>query len=162
MMKRTKKLVVLAGMAALLAGFARGQNARITPGQISSLARSAAAAKAAGGSPASIMSVKNRARTLGDQPSPSATRYFSVSDADLRGLTPAQVNTRLSPTEIRAGDGIRRVEIVVEIQRPLNIRTTSVDVPVQIGTATLEASPLLKDIEVKASIFTSRIQIVSK
>lgn len=151
----------LASMAKLYA-----QGAPVSAASIGSLVRSTGAGSAATGpgvrSPSEIVSIKNRARLLGDQPSPSGTRYFAVTDSAIRDLRPDQLRERLSPTVIKAGDGVRRLDIVVEVRRPLTVRSSPGASEVYIGTALVEAGPALNDIEVRASIFTSGITVITK
>ena len=78
--------------------------------------------------------ISNRARTLANQVSASGTKYFAVTPNDLRGKSPDEILKRLSPV-IRPEDGVRSLQILVDLQRHLTIYS---DQPVYIGTAVLE------------------------
>lgn len=101
--------------------------------------------------------IENRARTLGNKLSGSGTRYFAAVDSDLRGLTPQQALQRLSPPPINPGDGVRKVEISIDLQRPLTMEARPGD-SVDIGTAVINSGGL-QNVEVQSSIFTSGVTV---
>ena len=140
-----------------------GQNA--TGSTASSLARSplnAASAAAVTGSPdpSTEVMVRNRARVFKDRISADGTRYFYVGNSDLRGLTPAQVLQRLSPTAISAGDHVREMDIVVDLHTPLTVFTKPGQ-PIYVGTAQVEGTGV-ESITVHSLILTDGITIISK
>lgn len=64
--------------------------------------------------------VKNRARSLSTQLSGNSTRYWAVTDADLRtAQTRAETIARLTPPPVGPRDGVRRYSVVVDIRNPL-------------------------------------------
>jgi hypothetical protein len=121
-----------------------------------SLVRSSNAATAGAVSgtvtPSSLVMIENRARVLGNRLA-NGIRYFAVTDSDLIGKTPAEIMQRLSPSPIRAGDGVRSMEIVVDLKRPLTLYTSGGEP--NIGTAIIQASPSLRQVEIHSSIFAN-------
>src|SRR5208283_2517086 len=84
--------------------------------------------------------IRNRARVFaGDRVSGAGVRYFYVDGASLKGRTPDQVLQNLSPGAIMAGDHVRAIDIVVDLQHPLTIFTTPGQ-PVSIGMATVNGA----------------------
>src|ERR1700722_3386224 len=84
--------------------------------------------------------IRNRARVFtGDRVSAAGVRYSYVDDASLRGRTPDQVLQSLSPKAITAGDHVRAIDIVVNLNHPLTIFTTPGHT-VSIGTATVNGA----------------------
>lgn len=125
-----------------------------------SLVRSSAATDSGTYTASTLVMIENRARTLGDRVNGSDTRYFAVTDADLIGKKPEEIIQRLSPTTITAGDQVRKLEIMVDLQRPITLYTDP-NQPVNIGTATVQGAGL-KNIDVHSSIFANAIQVVTK
>lgn len=111
-------------------------------------------------SPVTATAVANRARTLGNTPSGSGTRYFAATDLDLRNLTPRQVLDRLSPKPVSARDGVRHLDIYVDLKRPLLVDVQPGQ-SVNIGSAEIKAEGI-RDVEVHASIFLSGIDALNK
>jgi hypothetical protein len=124
-----------------------------------SIARSAAAPAPAGYTQSTLVMIENRARTLGQQASASGEKYFVVKDADLAGKTPEEIIRRLSPSAIGAGDHVREMNILVELDRPLTILASPGD-SVNVGTATVEHS--IRQIDVRSIILANGITIVNK
>lgn len=101
--------------------------------------------------------VNNRARTFGNTVSGSGTRYYAVGDADLRGKSSAEILKLLSPPEIQVTTGLRRVDIVIDVRRPIIVRVAGGET-VGIGTTTLNGSAL-RNVAVRASIFSSNVTV---
>jgi hypothetical protein len=131
----------------------------VSPAAIASINRSTAATHRGAYSPSAIVSIKNRARTLGNQPSPSNTRYFAVDDAALRGLQPELVIDRLSPS-IAPTEKLRAIEIVVDIKKPISIWNPAPNSSVNIGTAVIQQTPLRRTININADISFDQIRVV--
>jgi hypothetical protein len=125
-----------------------------------SLVRSSAATASGTYTPSTVAMIENRARTLGDRVDGSGTRYFAVTDADLIGKKPEEIIQRLSPTIITAGDQVRKMEILVDLQRPITLYTDAKQ-PVNIGTAIVQGAGL-NNIDVHSSIFANAVQVVTK
>lgn len=102
------------------------------------LVRSSQAFRSTTYNPSARVMVESRARTLGTRLSASRTRYFSVADVDLIGKSPAEVMERLSPAPVGARDGVRAMEILVDVRRPTALHTRG-QIPTDIGTATVSA-----------------------
>jgi hypothetical protein len=128
---------------------------------INTVVRSAEAAKPTTASfdPSTIEMVKNRARTFGDQVSGAGKRYWALTDADIQGKTAEQIQRLLTPSEVKPGDGVRVMDIVVELLGPIKI-LSSPDKPVYIGTAQVDARAARK-IEVNSNIVVNGITIVT-
>jgi hypothetical protein len=109
----------------------------------------------------SIAAIKNRARTLGDAPSGSGTRYFEVTDLDLNSLSASEILRRLSPESAREAADIRLIDIVVDLRRPLLLYSKPGQ-PVTIGTAVLSAAEAAKTIQVNSIIVSADITVVGK
>jgi hypothetical protein len=101
--------------------------------------------------------VINRARIFGSQTSASGTRYWAVRDSDLIGKTPDEIIQRLSPSPVRAGDGVRTMEIVVDLKHPITLYQQA-----NIGTVVVESSPSLRQIQVHSSIFATNLTVIPK
>lgn len=131
----------------------------------SSLVRSTTAATSGAASgtvtPSSLVMIENRARVLGNQTSASGTRYFAVTDSDLVGKTPDQIIHLLSPTAISTADGVRTMEIVVDLKRPLTLYNSTGE-QINIGTAIVQGSPSFRQIEVHSSILASDLTVIDK
>lgn len=126
----------------------------------SSITAASAAETTGSPDPSTKVMVRNRARVFGDQISADGTRYFYVGDSDVRGKTPDQVLQRLSPTAISAGDHVRQIDIVVNLNTPLTVFTKPGQ-PIYIGTAQVEGAGI-QSITVNAMILTDGITIISK
>jgi hypothetical protein len=111
-------------------------------------------------SPTTALMVANRARTLGDKPSGSGTRYFSATDLDLSKLTPQQRLQRLSPAPVVAGDGVRKLEISIDLKDPLFVEAQSGQ-SIDIGSADIKAQGH-QNVEVNASIFLNGVNAINK
>ena len=90
-------------------------------------------------SQSTLVMITNRARTLGNQASAARTRYFVATDADLRGKTPEETLQRLTPAEIRPGDHVRTLEVLIDLKRPVTVRPEAGQTA-NIGTAIVEAA----------------------
>lgn len=110
--------------------------------------------------PSSLVMIENRARVFGNQASASGTRYFSVTDSDLIGKTPAEIVKRLSPAPVSAADGVRALEIVVALRHPLTLYTDGGEP--NIGTAVVQSAPSATPIEVNSYIFGADLTVVNK
>ena len=108
-------------------------------------------------SPSAFVMTKNRARTLGDELSASQTRYFAVTDADLQGRTNDEILRRLMPKEVKANDGVRRMEILIDVRRPVTVTASA---PTYIGTASIDAAT--RRIEVNSTITVTGLKVVRK
>src|SRR5258708_3325912 len=122
-----------------------------------SIARSAAAPAPEGYTQPTLLMIENRARTLGQRATVNGEKYFVVKDADLAGKSPEEMIRRLSPSTI--GAGIRELNILVELDRPLTILAASGE-SVNVGTATVERA--VRQIEVRSIILANGITIVNK
>jgi len=103
--------------------------------------------------------VVNRSRVLADKVDGAGTRYFSVTDSDLAGKTPAQVIQRLTPSVVTPQQNVKTLDIVVALDRPLFVTTTG-KVPFAIGTAILDGK--LKDLQVDTNITLPEVKITRK
>ncbi len=103
--------------------------------------------------------VVNRSRVLADKVDGAGTRYFSVTDSDLAGKTPAQVIQRLTPSVVTPQQNVKTLDIVVALDRPLFVTTTG-KVPFAIGTAILDGK--LKDLQVNTNITLPEVKITRK
>jgi hypothetical protein len=134
--------------------------AQHTPGLSAAAVMNESAATATStNDPSAIVMIENRARVLANRASAGGTRYFEVRSSDLAGKTPDQVIQRLSPSVISQGEFVRKVELVVDLQRPLTIVTNGSQ-PVNIGTASFQGN--VANVEVHANIISSDITIISK
>ena len=133
----------------------------VTSGVTSNPSSAASGATPGNITPSSLVMIENRARVFGNQTSASGTRYFSVSDSDLIGKTPAQIIQRLSPPPVRTGDAVRAMQIVVELRHPLTLYTDGKNEP-NIGTAVVQASPSARPIEVHSYIFGADLTVIDK
>lgn len=156
-MKPLSLLVVLASVPGSLLN--AGQPAVPSPATLQSALRPRMidATAPSSYSPSQFTMIRNRARTLGDQVSASGHRYFAVSDLDLRGKTDAEIIQRLAPKEVKARDGVRNLTILVELQRPLTVRSAE---PVSVGTAIVDAAT--RKIEVRSTLFLTRLKVVAQ
>ena len=102
---------------------------------------------------------RNRSRVFGDR-IVDGRRYWSVVDADVNGKSNDQVLQRLAPAPILARDGVRELDILVDVKRHLTVFTTP-DRPVDIGTATVDAKDV-RSISVTSIISASGLTIVTK
>ena len=125
-----------------------------------SIVRPAAAASSTSYTPSSLVMIENRAKTLGSRLSASGTQYFAVRDADLIGKTPDEVLTRLSPPVITPGAGLRQVDIVVDLQRPITLFPAA-DRPANIGTAVVQSMGFT-NIAVNSAISGAQITVLPK
>ena len=125
-----------------------------------SVVRPASAMSSGDYTPSSLVMIENRARTLGDRCDASGTRYFAVKDSDLIGKKPQEIVQLLAPTAIKAGDGVRKMEVLVDLQKPIMIYTNPGQ-SAYIGTVVAQGSGL-RQIEVHSSIFANDLTIVGK
>lgn len=107
-------------------------------------------------SPTDALMVANRARTLGNAPSGDGTRYFAATDLDLRKLNVQQQLARLSPAPVVAGDGVRKLDIYVDLKDPLFVQPRPGQ-SVDIGSAEIKGQGGAQDVEVNASIFLNGV-----
>lgn len=159
---KTPVILSIAAVAAIL-GAAPSLRAYDDPSslaRISSGVTSSMTANSGTGSRSSFVMIKNRARTFSGAANASGTRYFAVTDADIRGKSPQEVIQRLSPSAITNGEAIRRLEILVELREPLTIRGEP-GTPVNVGTASTESSTL-RHLDVRSSILTQGLTVISK
>lgn len=133
----------------------------VTSGVTSNPSGAASGATPGDITPSSLVMVKNRARVYGNQIRPNGTEYFYASDSDLAGKTEAEIIQRLSPPPVRAGDGTRDMEIVVELKHPLTLYTDGSTEP-NIGTAVIQGSPSARPIEVHSYIFGADLTVINK
>jgi hypothetical protein len=168
----TIKLQVFFPLAAamLIVPALRAQNAQQVSSLLPALQSAAPSPSTAGSgaasaaeifSPATEIMVQNRARTLGNSLSGSGTRYFAATDTDLKGLSPAQALARLSPPPVSAANGVRKLEISINLQQPLIVEARSGQ-PIDIGTAVVQAAGGVQNVEVHASIFFDGITVLNK
>jgi hypothetical protein len=104
--------------------------------------------------------IENRARVFGNQVSASGTQYFSVTDSDLVGKTPAEIIKRLSPAPVSPGDNVRALDIVVTLRHPLTLYTGGSEP--NIGTAVIQAGSSARPIEVHSYIFGADLTVINK
>jgi len=104
--------------------------------------------------------IENRAKTLGNQASGSRTRYFAAKDSDVVGKKPSDVLERLSPPAVKPGDNVRKMEIVIDLKRPITLYSSPTQ-PVNIGTVVVQALGIT-NIDVHSTIFTNKIKVVAK
>jgi hypothetical protein len=103
--------------------------------------------------------IRNRSAVLGNETSGSLTRFFSVTDRDLRGKGSEEVLQRLSPV-VSTADRKVKMEILIDLKRPTTL--VSFDrKPVGIGTAVI-TSPTVKDVSVNATIFANNLRVLGK
>jgi hypothetical protein len=134
----------------------------VTSGATSNPSSDASGATPGNVTPSSLVMIKNRARVFGSQiDAANGVRYFAVSDSDLIGKTPAEIIQRLSPTPISSGNGLRDMEIVVELRHPLTLYTDGTTEP-NIGTAVVQASSSARPIEVHSYIFGADLTVIDK
>lgn len=100
---------------------------------------------------------RNRARTLGDRASATGDRYFSVTDFDLQGKTEDEIVRRLAPKEVTAPEGVRRLHIVVDVERPLTIRATG---NVSAGTAVIARA--VRHAEINSTVRVNQLKVIAK
>ena len=135
----------------------------IPPSAVGSLVRSStppAISEKSYSAPSMVM-IKNRARTLGNQATGSRTRYFAVGDSDLIGKNPEEVLKLLEPTPVNASDGVRRLDLLIDVTRaPLTILGRPGQ-ELNVGMAVVDSLGL-KNIEVHSNIFTSGLTVVSR
>ena len=102
----------------------------------------------------------NRAQVLGNRVSGDGTRYFSVTDRNLAGIKdPKVIAQKLCPPPIVAGDGVRRIEIEIEVRAPLFL-AVPMGQEVRIGTVSVD--PGVRDIQVNSRIYMPKLQVVGK
>lgn len=150
-------------VAGICSGSVLAQNA--VPSSTSSLARSSlAATQAAVGArsadPSTEVMIRNRAKVFRDRLTASGKKYWSLTDSDLIGKPPDQVLQRLSPSAIKASDGIREMNIVVDLRKPLTVFAGAGEL-ISLGTAEVEGADL-RSISVKSTISTNGVKVVSK
>jgi hypothetical protein len=105
-----------------------------------------------------IALVVHRAKVFGDATTAAGTRYFKVTDADLIGKSEKAVAERLAVMNI--ADAVRRVEIVVDLRRPIALRAQPGS-EVAIGSAIVSAKRV-QNLEVRASIFAADVVVKSR
>jgi hypothetical protein len=110
--------------------------------------------------PSQLALIENRARTLGNQLSASRTRYFAVTDADLRGLSPEAALARLAPPPVTAADGVRNLNIVINLTHPITLASPPTQ-PVTIGTAIIDGAGI-RNIHVQTYIFAPGLTVLDK
>ena len=152
-----KLLAAIAAIGFLVAPLRAQQPPRIPT---DSLVRPATTASSGTYTASTLVMIENRARTLGNRSSASGTRYFAVTDGDLIGKTPDEVLKRLSPPVITSGAGLRQVDIVVDLQRPITLFPTA-DQPANVGTAIVQSSGL-NNIAVNSIISGAQITVAPK
>jgi hypothetical protein len=115
------------------------------------------------GAGATTTLIKSRAKALGNTGSPAGTRYWVATDADLARLrgNPTAVLQRLAGPELSADDGVRRVEVLVELHHPTTIRSAA-EQSVNIGTTTINGSAPRRGLDVHSSIFASGVTVKPK
>lgn len=107
-----------------------------------------------------IAEIKNRARVLGDKSSASRTRYVSITDEDLRGASTSQeVLKRLAPAPVKADQGIKRVEVVVDLEHPIFLRVPRDQIAL-VGTVLVEGR--VNDLVVNSSIYKAHVTVTPK
>jgi hypothetical protein len=132
----------------------------VTAGATSNPASAASGATPGNVTPSSLVMVKNRARVFGTQTSANGTHYFAVTDSDLIGKSPDEMIQRLSPAAVRTGEGIRVLEIVVDLRHPLSLYTDGSEP--NVGTAVVQASSSARPIEVHSYIFGANLTVNKK
>jgi hypothetical protein len=103
--------------------------------------------------------IQNRYRTLGNNLSGGGDRYFAASDRDVQGLSPQQALRRLSPPAVSAAQGVRTLDIAINLTEPLTVEAQPGQL-VEIGTAVVHAAGL-RQVEVNTSIFTNGIRVLN-
>src|SRR5437868_13837583 len=83
----------------------------------SSVAAAQAAVAAQSPDPSTEVMLRNRARVFRGRLTASGAKYWSLTDTDLAGKRPDQVLERLSPTAIKASDGAREMNILLDLRR---------------------------------------------
>jgi len=152
------KIAIL--IAAALSGLtAQSLPSKTTTGAVA-VGRSAVAGKSGSFSASAVEAIKNKARTFGDQVSASGTRYSAVIEQDLLGKSPADALRALTPTVVKEGDGVNRMEVVVELRHPLFVEAKPGE-PVAIGTVTIEAGAA-RHIDVQTDIDVKQITVIGK
>jgi len=125
-----------------------------------SLVRAATGSSNGAWDPTTQVMIANRARVLGNRATASGTQYFAVTDRDIANTKPEDLIQRLSPVVTSGGEPVRKVEILVDLQRPLTVVTHSRQ-SVNLGTAILE-TPSLRNIEVDTGIFGADLTVIAK
>jgi hypothetical protein len=107
--------------------------------------------------------IRNRARTLGDD-TVAGTRYFAstLTNGDVAGKTPEQLLQLLTPPPVKATDGIRRMEVLLDLTRtrPLTLFGPPRQ-PVSVGTVQVQSQGI-KQIEVNTSIISNGLTVVGR
>lgn len=152
---RTKQICVIFALAAMAPVRGSGPAEGLTT-SASSLRRVRPAALD-GYSPSSLVMTRNRARTLGDQATATGDRYFSVTDLDLQGKSNEEIVQRLAPKEVMASEGVRRLHIVVDVERPLTIRATG---NVSAGTAVIDRA--VRHVEINSTVRVNQLKVIAK
>ena len=152
-----KLFVAIARMGLLVAPLFAQQPPRIST---DSLVPSSTTVSSGTYTPSTLVMIENRARVLGNRLSASGTRYFAVTDADLVGKTPDEVLRRLSPPVITAVGGLRQIDIVVDLQRPITLFPTA-DQPANVGTAVVQSSGF-NNIAVNSIITGAQLTVIPK
>jgi hypothetical protein len=152
-----KLFVTIAGIALSAASLCAQQSPRIPT---DSVVRPSTTVSSGTYTPSTLVMIESRARTLGNRPSASGTRYFAVTDADLIGKTPDEVLKRLSPPVITAVGGLRQIDVVVDLQRPITLFPTA-DQPANVGTAVVQSSGF-NNIAVNSIIAGAQLTVIPK
>ncbi|SRR5579885_750412 len=126
----------------------------------SSVAAAQAAVAAQSPDPSTEVMIRNRARVFRDRLTASGAKYWALTDYDLAGKTPDQVLQRLSPSAIKASDGVREMNIVVALRKPLTVFAKAGE-PISLGTADVEGADV-RSISVKSTISINGVNIVPK
>lgn len=108
--------------------------------------------------PAELALISHRAKVFGDRVSAAGIQYFAARDADLFGLSREGVLNRLNTTAVTLG--VRRVEIVVDLKRPLVLHVGKTD-PALVGTAIVSAEQV-RNLEVRSTIFANQIVVLRR
>lgn len=91
--------------------------------------------------PLAISRVEHFSRVYGDSVSGSGTRFVAVRDQDLaKAKTSADALKLLSPATVKVGDGVRQVEVVVDLRRPIVLHVPP-GTGVRVGTVLVEGNP---------------------
>jgi hypothetical protein len=150
-------LGLIAAIAVLGVAELRGQHTAKVPG--AAVANPVATTPVPETIAGTLTMVVNRSRVLGDKVDGAGTRYFSVTDSDLVGKTPAQIIQRLTPSVVTPQQNVKTLDIVVALDRPLFVTTTG-KAPFAIGTAILDGK--VKDLQVNTNITLPEVKITRK
>ena len=105
------------------------------------------------------VSVKNRAATLGNGVSGSGTLYRYVTDQDVANARDSKALMELLSPKVNAGDGIRKVEMVVDLRRALSLNVPKGST-VNIGTVRVD--PMVRQLEANALVSMPELRAVGR